>query len=215
VSPKKYKQNKFAAGGIHPLNPVIPMSIYVAQSPYRSSFSRPRFSISFPNLKGLFGRKKSSPVRNAGIPAGGGISLQERRLNRETAGNGSFGGNYAERGRRKTSATSLFADTAGKVVRATFKIQFGPTFAIVGLFIAAVLMGVMYLAHFNQVATKGYDLRRLEADRQQLMNQNDIKNMKLAEAKSMTRVIASDRVSVMKRPAELIYVRGNTVLASR
>jgi hypothetical protein len=189
--------------------------MYVAHSPYRSSFGRPKFSVSFPNLKNLFRRKKSIAGRNSGMPVCGGISLQDRRLSRQAGCNGGFGGNYAVRDKKKADNGTLLADTADKLFRATRKIQFGPTFAIVGLFIVAALMGTLYLAHFNQVATKGYDLRRLEADRQQLLNQHDIKNMKLAEVKSLARVIASDRVSAMKRPAELIYVRGNTALAKR
>jgi len=95
------------------------------------------------------------------------------------------------------------------------KLEFGPSMAIVGLLLIAVLFILLYLAHFNQVATKGYDLRRLEADRQNLLDQYDIKNMKLAEAKSLATIIASDKVSAMRRPSEVSYVRGNTVIASR
>jgi len=102
-----------------------------------------------------------------------------------------------------------------KIKEATMKLEFGPSMAIGGLFLVAVLFSLLYLAHFNQVATKGYDLRRLEADRQQLLDQYDIKNMKLAEAKSLTTIMASDKVSAMRRPAEIAYVRGNTAIASR
>jgi len=102
-----------------------------------------------------------------------------------------------------------------KIKAVTMKLEFGPSMAIVGLLLIAVLFILLYLAHFNQVATKGYDLRRLEADRQNLLDQYDIKNMKLAEAKSLATIIASDKVSAMRRPSEVSYVRGNTVIASR
>jgi hypothetical protein len=113
---------------------------------------------------------------------------------------------------------SMGANVAGsirKIKEATLKLEFGPSMAIGGLMMIAVLFMLLYLAHFNQVATKGYDLRRLEADRQQLMNQYDIKNMKLAEAKSLTTIISSDKIVGMRRPGEITYVRGNTALASR
>lgn len=102
-----------------------------------------------------------------------------------------------------------------KVREATMGFEFGPATAVTGLFIISLLLGSLYLAHFNKVATKGYDLRRLEADRQQLLNQYDIKNMKLAGVKSLANIAATDRVSAMRRPAEIVYVRGNTALASR
>jgi hypothetical protein len=119
---------------------------------------------------------------------------------------------------REGTAESVAASVTGSVKRireATMKLEFGPSMAIGGLLVIAVLFMLLYLAHFNQVATKGYDLRRLEADRQQLLNQYDIKNMKLAEAKSLSTIISSDRVSAMRRPNQLTYVRGNTALASR
>lgn len=119
---------------------------------------------------------------------------------------------------RESAAANMSANLAGsvkKIREATLKLEFGPSLAIGGLFIIAVLFMLLYLAHFNQVATKGYDLRRLEADRQQLLNQYDIKNMKLAEVKSLNTIIASDRVTTMRRPAEITYVRGNTAIASR
>lgn len=102
-----------------------------------------------------------------------------------------------------------------RIREATMRFEFGPSMAIGGLMVVAVLFMLLYLAHFNQVATKGYDLRRLEADRQQLLNQYDIKNMKLAEVKSLSTIIASDKIVGMRRPAEITYVRGNTALASR
>jgi hypothetical protein len=118
-------------------------------------------------------------------------------------------------GNIKAAGTMSAAGAIGKVREAVLRFEFGPAAAIGGMFTVAILLSLLYLAHFNQVATKGYDLRRLEADRQQLMNQYDIKNMKLAEAKSLANIISSDRVSAMRRPGEITYVRGNTALAKR
>ncbi len=201
------------------------MSIYVANSPYRSSVSGRKLKISFPKLHGIFEKRRSGGVTSSGrMGCGQGISIQERRMRREAstaAGNGSLGnrpyagGDRPAGGSRKGDVVKAISTAAGNVCGSVIRLRFSPMTAIVGMLVIAVLISCGYLAQFNQVATKGYDLRRLEADRQQLMNQHDIKNMKLAEAKSMSRVIESDRVSVMRRPSELIYVRGNTALASR
>jgi hypothetical protein len=168
------------------------MSIYIARSPYRSQVqSRRRLKIGFPNLNRLF---KSRPKRISVVPARG--VIKSDRIFREARAIGGAG-------------------TMKKMRDTVLRLQFGPATAISGLFVIAILLSLTYLAHFNQVATKGYDLRRLEADRQQLLNQYDIKNMKLAGVKSLSNIISSERVSAMRRPGEITYVRANTALASR
>ena len=178
------------------------MAIYVASSPYRSFTGRRELKVSFPKLAGFFKKRRS--LRSATLP-------------RRVAGSGVSGNGVSSAGisaRNVATSAAIAVRAAGKVRRFP-GLEFGPVSVMVILFVIACLMGLLYLAHFNQVATKGYDLRRLEAARQQLLGQNDIKNMKLADAKSMARVVASNRVSAMKRPSELIYVRGNTALASK
>lgn len=115
---------------------------------------------------------------------------------------------------RKTASMSSFKSFLQTIKDRTTRLEFGSSTVIVGLLVIAVGMSLAYLIHFNRVATKGYDLRRLEAARQELMTQYDIKNMKLAEAKSLNTIINSDRISAMRKPNELIFVRGNTALAS-
>ncbi len=95
------------------------------------------------------------------------------------------------------------------------KFEIGPASLILGLIMISVTMSLVYLAHYNSVATKGYDLRRLEADRQQLMTQYDIKNMKLAEAKALTTISSSEKAGSMRRPAGATFIQGATALASR
>jgi len=90
-----------------------------------------------------------------------------------------------------------------------------PSTIIIGLFVIAASLSFIQLAHYNKVSTKGYELRRLEADRQQLMTQYELKNMKVAEAKSMSVIAVSDKTASMVRPANVEYIRGNTGIASR
>jgi hypothetical protein len=195
------------------------MSIYVASSPYRSSLGRKKINLSFPKLSGLF-RKRKSIGRNLGGMPTAGISIQERRLAYENAGSHAIGGSYASgagagiKAKRGINTAALFSGAAGKMRAATLKMEFGPTTAISGLAVVAILMSLLYLMNFNQVATKGYDLRRLEVARQQLLNQYEIKNMKLTETKALSSIISSDRISAMRQPGEVTFVRGNTAIAS-
>jgi hypothetical protein len=132
--------------------------------------------------------------------------LRKEGAFRKISGSGRFGSALNAGGAARRSAVH-------QIKQAVLRFEFGPSTAIGGMFVISVLLGLMYLAHFNQVATKGYDLRRLEADRQQLMNQYDIKNMKLAQVKSLTHILDTNRISAMRKPSEIIYVRSSTALA--
>lgn len=95
------------------------------------------------------------------------------------------------------------------------KFEFGPFALIVTLLLIAVLISSIYLMHFNKVATKGYDLRKLEASRQELLSQHSIKDSNLAEVKSLNSMLQSGRLDHMRKPSEIIFVRGDTAIASR
>lgn len=101
-----------------------------------------------------------------------------------------------------------------KVKGSILKFEFGPVAMIFTLSVFVVVFGFLYLVTFNQLATKGYDLKRLDAAHQQLMNQYDIKNMKTAQIKSLNTIARTDRVSVMVKPSKVEYVTNNTALAS-
>ncbi len=101
-----------------------------------------------------------------------------------------------------------------RVTPIKWKLQFGPMTLIVGLIIVAVSMSILYLMHFNQVATKGYDLKRLEVDRQQLMDQNQLSNMNIDKVTSMPSILASTRIQTMVKAHEVTFVRGDSALAS-
>lgn len=117
---------------------------------------------------------------------------------------------------KKSAQTFSEVAHAVKNVKGTkVRFEFGPNAVIGCLLVMVAFLGCAYLAHFNQVATKGYDLKRLEADRQQLLNQYEIKNMRLAEIQSMNTIIRSEKADSMRRPSEIEYVKGASVLAAK
>lgn len=111
------------------------------------------------------------------------------------------------------SAARNFRRARTRVTPIKWQLQFGPMTVIVGLVIVGVAMSVLYLMHFNQVATKGYDLKRLEVDRQQLMDQNQLSNMNIDRVKSMPSILASSRIQGMVKGNNVAFVRGETALA--
>ena len=101
-----------------------------------------------------------------------------------------------------------------RAVSLNWEVFFGPTTIIVALIIVAVVMSFLYLLHFNQVATKGYDLKRLDVDRQQLLDQYQIANLNVSKVKSMDTILKSGRIQRMVRANNITFVRGDTALAS-
>jgi hypothetical protein len=93
--------------------------------------------------------------------------------------------------------------------------EIGSTTIISGLGMICILLSLAYLVHFTQVSTKGYELKRLEADRQQLLSQYEIKNMRLAEAQAMATIISSDQVESMRKARSVDYVDGGIILAGK
>lgn len=187
------------------------MSIYLARSPYRTSFgsgsSIPKLKIRFPKISGLFAKKTVAPAvarRLSGLH----LATGHARLR---GGQDLHGAQSQLRDSRlnSTGRSNLFA-MLGKAKTATLHYEFGPRSVMIGLMMVAVLLSLVYLIHFNKVATKGYDLNRLDASRQQLLTQYDVKNMKLAQVKSMDNMIQSGRMESMRHPSNIIFVRGGT-----
>lgn len=102
-----------------------------------------------------------------------------------------------------------------RVTPMKWKFVFGPMTLIIGLILAAMALSLLYLAHFNQVATKGYDLKRLEVARQHLLDEHQVGNMRLASATSMATLLKSDRIQRMVNARNITFVRGDTAIASR
>ena len=94
-----------------------------------------------------------------------------------------------------------------------WKMQFGPATLVGLLVVVGIALSMLYLLHFNQVATKGYDLKRLEVDRQHLMDQNQLSNMNIDRVKSMPTILASGRLQRMVRASDVAFVRGDTAIA--
>lgn len=170
------------------------MAINIAYSPYRSTFgSSKRRSgwFSFGNRKRRGGFASVHQTREVR----GGFSRRREGLN---LGN--------EANSVKESVVALKS--------AVMRLEFGPTMTVMMLGFTCVALMVFYLAVYNKIATKGYDLKRLEAIHSQLMAEYDVSNMKMAQIKSLANIVQSDRLSVMRHPNEVGYVmHDGTVIA--
>ena len=88
-----------------------------------------------------------------------------------------------------------------------------PSMMVVGLMLMAILLSGLYLLNFNRVATKGYQLKRLEVSQQELKSENDLRTLYLAKSKSMTGIVDDGRLEGMHKPGSVEFVYGESVLA--
>lgn len=79
----------------------------------------------------------------------------------------------------------------------------------------AGLMSLLYLMHFTDIHTKGYTLKKLEIERQELRNQQEIKIMNVAKVRSLARIKESEAVARMVPLKNPIYLKSDTAMARR
>lgn len=85
-------------------------------------------------------------------------------------------------------------------------------FSIGSLILALALL---ILFHQNATATKGYMLRNLERERSQLLLQEEILNMQVAEAQALHRLSTDPLVQAMVAVRKPSYVQQDTTVAAR
>lgn len=69
-----------------------------------------------------------------------------------------------------------------------------------------ISLALLILFHHNLNATKGYRLRTLEYGRTQLLLEQEILNMRIAESQSLAALQESPQVKAMKKPYRPTYV---------
>lgn len=91
-----------------------------------------------------------------------------------------------------------------------------PKTIMAGLLMISVLLGVAQLPYSHDVATKSYDLKRLEVAQKELMDKYERVNIQVAQAKSSQVLASSKTVVAMHRARSIDYVEdsGMAVVAS-
>jgi hypothetical protein len=84
------------------------------------------------------------------------------------------------------------------------------TFAIGAIILTLALL---ILFHQNANATKGYTLRSLERDRRELLLEEEVLNMQIADAQALHRLSADPVITLMVPVRLARYVEGEETLA--
>lgn len=119
----------------------------------------------------------------------------------------------------KYMSSALFIDSkySENVRKRTLsqKIEFGMTSLTFFTIILVAIISLVYLAHANRNATKGYALKNLELKRSQLITENEVWDMQIAQIKSLQALENDPKIRSMVKADQPLFVRGDTAIAAK
>ena len=77
-----------------------------------------------------------------------------------------------------------------------------------------LVLALLILFHQNANATKGYTLRTLERERSQLLLEQEVLNMQVAEAQALERLQNENQIQAMVMLRNPRYTEGDATVAS-
>ncbi len=91
----------------------------------------------------------------------------------------------------------------------------GPYFLIASLVFFVVLITVTTLMFSTRQVTKGYVLNSLEAYHQDLVRESEVKDMQISKVRSLNYIQDSSKVGHMVKPGQIVFLSGDTAIASK
>lgn len=101
------------------------------------------------------------------------------------------------------------------VSRILSRFELGPYFLISSLLLFVVMMTVMTLVFSTRQVTKGYVLNSLDAEHQELVQELEVNEMQISQVRSLKYMENSPKVNSMVKPNQIVYLNGETAIASR
>jgi len=95
------------------------------------------------------------------------------------------------------------------------KIEVGMTSLVFVTIILVALISLVYLAHSNRNATKGYALKSLELRRSHLLTENEVWDMQIAQVKSLQSIQSDPKILSMVKADQPKFVRGDSAIAAK
>lgn len=95
-------------------------------------------------------------------------------------------------------------------------VNFGLVSLMMVIFFLITIMGLISLTSLNSQATKGYEINRLEAEREELISDSEANDRLILDAMALDTISQSAVVQRMVRPKndEIAYVAPFTTIAS-
>jgi hypothetical protein len=92
-------------------------------------------------------------------------------------------------------------------------IQVGANTLLLLVITLSMIVTFLYLAYANRNATRGYDLKELQAERNQLMAEVEVADMQLSKSMALTTLEDDAVITAMVRPSEIAFVGPKTAYA--
>ncbi len=109
---------------------------------------------------------------------------------------------------RKNSVKRSFLNRVAK------RLQIGPYFFVFTLILCVSLVTVMTLTNSTKQVTKGYQVNALDDKHSELVKNREVMDMRISDARSLNFIQNSPQVRYMVSPDQLVYVSGETAIAS-
>jgi len=93
------------------------------------------------------------------------------------------------------------------------KLNIGPVATVILMMILIGLMGLLSLTHLNSMSTKGYVINKLEDQQQELVEDGEINDMLLLQARSIKTIESHEFVQNMVQPEYVYYLESITGIA--
>lgn len=100
-----------------------------------------------------------------------------------------------------------------ETIKTPFKV--GQFFLMFTLLVLGALMSLLYLMEYNGIHTKGYELKKLELERDKLQVQREIKNTNLSKVTSLQHVENSETVKRLIPMRNPVYASSSSSFARR
>ncbi|MCF7836425.1 hypothetical protein K9N08_00905 [Candidatus Gracilibacteria bacterium] len=91
------------------------------------------------------------------------------------------------------------------------KIEIGTFALMVVMIFLALSVSLLYLAHANRTATRGYALKKLEIEKNQIQTQMEIWNQQISEAESLDAIKNSGVLEDMEQIKKPIYLQAGVL----
>jgi hypothetical protein len=95
------------------------------------------------------------------------------------------------------------------------KVEVGMTSLVFVTIVLVAVISLVYLAHANRNATKGYALKSLELRRSYLLTENEVWDMQIAQVKSLQSIQSDPKITSMVKADSPKFIRGDTAIAVR
>lgn len=95
------------------------------------------------------------------------------------------------------------------------KFEFGPYLVLGSLVLFVIMITVVTLVFSTRQVTKGYQLSMLDFKHNILVTQSEVKAMQISNVRSLKYIQDSGKVKKMTSPGSLVYIKGESTIASR